>query len=158
MGEKTILLTRDGVPKDPYRRRHGSAEERRMTPTLPPFVRPGSLHSPTFCWMLCDPSVFYRIWFWPSADAENTKPDHDEKIFFFFHNSLWITFPTQSCLVFYSFFSSLPHSLTKWLIISSFSPHNLHLLFCCMIDFRFNIIGPYGLVFFLLPIKYIQFL
>ena len=50
-----------------------------MTPTLPPFVRPGSLQSPTFCWMLCDPSVFYRIWFWPSADAENTKPDHDEK-------------------------------------------------------------------------------
>ena len=45
----------------------------------PPFVRPGSLQSPTFCWMLFDPSVFYRIWFWPSADAENTKPDHDEK-------------------------------------------------------------------------------
>ena len=44
-----------------------------------PFVRPGSLQSSTFCWMLCDPSVFYRIWFWPSADAENTKPDHDEK-------------------------------------------------------------------------------
>ena len=50
-----------------------------MTPTFPPFLRPGSLHSPPFCWMLCDPSVFYRIWFWPSADAENTKPDHDEK-------------------------------------------------------------------------------
>ena len=50
-----------------------------MTPTLPPFLRPGSLHSPIFCWMLCDPTVFYRIWFWPSADAENTKPDHDEK-------------------------------------------------------------------------------
>ena len=76
-GEKTILLTRDGVPKDPYRRRHGPAEEGRMTPTLPPFVRPGLLQSPTFCWMLCDPSVFYRIWFWPSADAENTKPDHE---------------------------------------------------------------------------------
>ena len=50
-----------------------------MTPTLPPLLRPGSLQSPTFCWMLCDPSVFNRIWFWPSADAENTKPDHDEK-------------------------------------------------------------------------------
>ena len=50
-----------------------------MTPTLPPFLRPSSLHSPTFCWTLCDPSVFYRIWFWPSADAENTKPDSDEK-------------------------------------------------------------------------------
>ena len=50
-----------------------------MTPTLPPFLRPCSLHLPTFCRMLCDPSVFYRIWFWPSADAESTKPDHDEK-------------------------------------------------------------------------------
>ena len=78
-GGKTILLTRDGVPKDPYRRRHGSAEEGKMTPTLPPFVRPGSLNSLTFCWMLCDPSVFYHIWFWPSADAENTNPDHNEK-------------------------------------------------------------------------------
>ena len=78
-GEKLCLLTRAGVPKDPYRRRHGPAEEGRMTPTLPPFLRPGPLHSPTFCWMLCDPSVLYRIWFWPSADAENTKPDHDEK-------------------------------------------------------------------------------
>ena len=78
-GKKKFLLTRDMVPKDPYRRRHGPAEEGRMTPTLTPFVRPGSLQSPTFWWMLCDPSVFYRIWFWPSADAENTKPDHDEK-------------------------------------------------------------------------------
>ena len=78
-GKKHCLLTGGGVPKDPYRRRHGRAEEGRMTPTLPPFARPGSLHSPTFCWMLCDPSVFYRIWFWPSADAENTKPDRDEK-------------------------------------------------------------------------------
>ena len=75
-GKKTILLPRDGVPKDPYRRRHGPAEEGRMTPTLPPFLWPGSLQSPNFCWMLC---VFYRIWFWPSADDENTKPDHDEK-------------------------------------------------------------------------------
>ena len=77
-GEK-FLLTRAGVPKDPYRRRHGPAEEGTMTSTLPPFSWPGSLHAPTFCWMLCDPSVFYRIWFWSSADAENTKPDHDEK-------------------------------------------------------------------------------
>ena len=77
-GEK-VLLTKDGVSKDPYRRRHGPAEEGRMTPILLPFLLPGSLHSPTFCWMLCDPSVFYRIWFWPSADSENTKPDHDEK-------------------------------------------------------------------------------
>ena len=45
------LLTRDGVPKDPYRRCHGPAEGR-MTPTLPPFLRPGSLHSPTFCYAI----------------------------------------------------------------------------------------------------------
>ena len=43
-----ILLTRDGVPKNPYRGRHGPAEEGRITPTWPPFLRPGSLHSPTF--------------------------------------------------------------------------------------------------------------
>ena len=86
---KKILLTKGGVPKDPYRRRHGPGEEGRMTPTLPPFVRPGSLHSPTFCWMLCDPSVFYRIGFWPSADAENTKPDHDEKKFASSYNPLF---------------------------------------------------------------------
>ena len=36
------------------------------------------IHRPSVEW-LCDPSVFYRIWFWPSADAESTKPDHDEK-------------------------------------------------------------------------------
>ena len=57
----------------------GQEEEGRMTPTLPPFLRPGSLHSLTFRRMLCDPSVFYCIWFWPRADAKNTKPDHDEK-------------------------------------------------------------------------------
>ena len=48
-GEKQCLLTRGGVPKDPYRRRHGPAEGGRITPTLLPFLRPGSLHSPTFC-------------------------------------------------------------------------------------------------------------
>ena len=45
----TVLLTRGRVPKDPYRRRHESVEEGRMTPILPPFARPGSLHSHTFC-------------------------------------------------------------------------------------------------------------
>ena len=60
-GGKQCLLTGGVVPKDPYHRRYGPAEEGRMTPTLPPFLRLGSLHSPTFCRMLCDPSVFYRI-------------------------------------------------------------------------------------------------
>ena len=51
------LLTEDGALKDPDHRRHA---EGRMTPTLLPFVRPGSLHTPTYCRMLC---VFYRILF-----------------------------------------------------------------------------------------------
>ena len=45
---------------------------------------------------------------------------------------MWITFPTQSCLVLYSFRANLQHSLIMWLIVSSISPHNLHLLFCCI--------------------------
>ena len=50
----------------------------------------------------------------------------------FLHNSLWITFPVQSCLVLYSFCVSLLHSLIMWLIVLSLSPHNPHLLFCCV--------------------------
>ena len=45
------------------------------------------------------------------------------------HNSLRITFPTQSCLVLFSFCANLLHSLIMWLMVSSQSPHNLHLLF-----------------------------
>ena len=52
----------------------------------------------------------------------------------FLHNSQWITFPTQSCLVLYSFCVNLLHSLIMWLIISSLSPHNLHRLFCCILS------------------------
>ena len=37
---------------------------------------------------------------------------------------------TQSCLVLYSFCANLLHSLIMWLMVSSLSPHNLHLLFC----------------------------
>ena len=44
--------------------------------------------------------------------------------FFFLPNSQWITFPTQSCLVLYSFCTNLLHSL---IIVSSLSPHNLYL-------------------------------
>ena len=58
------LLTKGGAPKDLDHRRHAQEEERKMTPTLPPFVRPGSLHISTFCRMLWCPSDFYRIWFW----------------------------------------------------------------------------------------------
>ena len=52
--------------------------------------------------------------------------------FKFLHNSQWITSPTQSCLVFYSFSASLLHSLIMSLIVSSLSPHNLHLQCCCV--------------------------
>ena len=54
--------------------------------------------------------------------------------FNFLHNSQWITLSTQSCLVLYSFSANFLHSLIMWLIFSSLSPHNLHLLFCCVLS------------------------
>ena len=50
----------------------------------------------------------------------------------FLHISQWITLSTQSCLVLYSFWANLLHSLFMWLIVSSLSPHSLHLLFYCV--------------------------
>ena len=50
------------------------------------------------------------------------------------HNSQWIVLPTQSCLVLYSFFANLLHSLILWLMVSSLSPHSLHFLFCCVLS------------------------
>ena len=52
--------------------------------------------------------------------------------FDFFHSSQWITLPTRSCLVLYSFCASMLLSLIIRLTASSQSPHNLHLLFCCV--------------------------
>ena len=52
----------------------------------------------------------------------------------FLHISLWITLPTQSCLALYSFYANLLYSLIMWLIVSSLSPHSLHLLFCCVLS------------------------
>ena len=52
----------------------------------------------------------------------------------FLHNSLWIPFPTKLCLVLYSFYVNLLHLLIIWLIVSSHSPHNQHLLFCCVLS------------------------
>ena len=52
----------------------------------------------------------------------------------FLHNSQWITFRTQLCLVLYSFGAYLLHSFIMWLIVSFLSPHNLHLLFCCVLS------------------------
>ena len=52
----------------------------------------------------------------------------------FLHISQWIPLPTQSYLVLYSFCTNLPHSLIMWLMVSSLSPHNQHLLFCCVLS------------------------
>ena len=54
--------------------------------------------------------------------------------FNFLHNSQWITLPTQLCLVLLSFCDNLLHSLIMWLIVSSLSPHKLHLLFCWVLS------------------------
>ena len=55
----------------------------------------------------------------------------------FLHISQWITLLTQSCLVLYSRSANLLHSLIIWLMVSSLSPHNLHLLFCLFFLFSF---------------------
>ena len=52
----------------------------------------------------------------------------------FLHISQWITLLTQSCLALYSLYANLLHSLIIWLIVSSLSPHSLHLLFCCVLS------------------------
>ena len=62
----------------------------------------------------------------------------------FLHISQWITLPTQSCLALYSFCANLLRSLIMWLMVSSLSPHSLHLLFCC----AFDMIGSYGAVLY----------
>ena len=51
----------------------------------------------------------------------------------FIHISQWISLPTQSCVVLYSFCANLLHSLIMWLMVSSLSPHSLHLIFCCVL-------------------------
>ena len=51
----------------------------------------------------------------------------------FLRNSRWITLPTQSCLVLYYLCTNLQHSLI-WLIVSTLFPHNLYLLFCCILS------------------------
>ena len=50
------------------------------------------------------------------------------------HISQWITLPTQSCQVLYSFCANLLHSLIMWLMVSSLSPHSHHLLFFCVLS------------------------
>ena len=52
----------------------------------------------------------------------------------FLLNIQWITLSTQSGLVLYSFWAKSLHLLIIWLIVSSLSLHNLHLLFCCVLS------------------------
>ena len=80
-----------------------------------------------FHWSLCmsffrtGTGLFiYHLFVWPN--------------FSFLHNSQWITLPTQSCLVLYSFCVKLQHLLIMWLIVSFQSPHYLHLLFSCILS------------------------
>ena len=54
--------------------------------------------------------------------------------FSFWHISQWITLPTQSCLALYSLCANLLYSLIIWLMVSSLSPHSLHLLFCWVLS------------------------
>ena len=60
-------------------------------------------------------SVRYNLFVWPD--------------FSFMYNSLWVNLHTHSCLVLYFFFANLLNSLIMWWIISSLSPHKIHLLF-----------------------------
>ena len=52
----------------------------------------------------------------------------------FLHNSQQFTLSTQSGPVLYSFCANLQHSLIKWFMVSSLSPHSLYLLFCCFLS------------------------
>ena len=52
----------------------------------------------------------------------------------FLHISQWITLPIQSCLALYSFCANLLYSLIMGLMVSSLSPHSLHLVFCCVLS------------------------
>ena len=63
----------------------------------------------------------------------------------FSQNSLWIPFPTQTCLFLYSLCANLLHSLIMWLIVFSLSPHNRHLQFCCVLSI---LALTYGVVLF----------
>ena len=52
----------------------------------------------------------------------------------FLHISQWIILPTQSCLVLCFFCVYLLHSVIMRLLVSSISPYNPHLLFCCALS------------------------
>ena len=59
------------------------------------------------------------------------------------------TIPSGSpCPIFYSFWANLLHLLIMRLIVLSLSPHNLHLLFCCVLSILtlISLISHYGIV------------
>ena len=66
--------------------------------------------------------------------------------FNFLNYSQWITLPTQSCLVLYSFCANLLHSLIMWLILSSLLSNNISAVLFRLIYSRFDIVSPYGVV------------
>ena len=49
------------------------------------------------------------------------------------HITQWITLPSQSRVVLYSFCANLLHSLIMWLIVSPLSPHSRYSVFCCVL-------------------------
>ena len=75
----------------------------------------------------------YRLFIWSNLN--------------FLHVSQLITLPTQSCLVLYPFNANLLYSLIMWLMVSSLSPHNLHLLFCRVLSIlTLILLVAYGVV------------
>ena len=52
----------------------------------------------------------------------------------FWLNSQWMALPIQSCLVLHTFWVHLLHSLFMYLMVSSLSPQNIHLMFCFVLS------------------------
>ena len=73
----------------------------------------------SFSWTYAELCIFYLL-VWSNLN--------------FLHISQWITLSIQSCLALYSGCANLLHSIIIWLMISSLSPHSLHLLFCWVLS------------------------
>ena len=131
-----------------------------------------NLMARSFCWQaqglvfrpeLSDPFIyqnsrhFYKShslgWFQVCAN-KNWLHGQNSISWIIFPMQSRIIFPSQPCLILHSFCASLLHSLIKWFIVSSFSLHNLHLLFCCILSILYlNIIGPLWLYSVLLFVE-----
>ena len=75
----------------------------------------------------------------------------------FLRSCQWISSLTHLCLVSYSFCSNLLYSFIIWLIISTLSPHYLHLLFCSSLSV-FSLTLLVIMAFFVLLFEDIKFL